>query len=48
LGCHPVAVHIYTQEQHRTTQLTNDNTQKKKITSEQHKYRLMWKMEEWK
>jgi len=26
LGCHPVAVHIYTQEQHRTTQLTNDNT----------------------
>ena len=33
LGCHPVAVHIYTQTIHRTT----------KITTEQHKYKLMWK-----
>jgi len=33
LGCHPVAVHIYTQTIHRTTQ----------ITTEQHKYNLMWK-----
>jgi len=24
LGGHPVAVHTYTQEQHRTTQLTNE------------------------
>jgi len=32
LGCHPVAVHIYTQTIHRTTQ----------ITTEQHKYKLMW------
>jgi len=28
MGCHPVAVHIYTQTVHRTTQ----------ITTEQHKY----------
>jgi len=28
LGCHPVAVHIYTQEQHRTTQLTNEQHKK--------------------
>jgi len=33
LGCHPVAVHIYTQKIYRTTQ----------ITTEQHKYKLMWK-----
>ena len=33
LGCHPVAVHIYTQTIHRSTQ----------ITTEQHKYKLMWK-----
>jgi hypothetical protein len=33
LGCHPVAVHIYTQTIHRTTQ----------ITTEQQKYKLMWK-----
>jgi hypothetical protein len=26
LGCHPVAVHIYTQALHRTTQITTDNT----------------------
>jgi hypothetical protein len=31
--CHPVAVHIYTQTIHRTTQ----------ITTEQHKYKVMWK-----
>jgi hypothetical protein len=33
LCCHPVAVHIYTQTIHRT----------KQITTEQHKYKLMWK-----
>ena len=31
MGCHPVAVHIYTQTIHRTTQ----------ITTEQHKCKLM-------
>jgi hypothetical protein len=33
IGCHPVAVHIYTQTIHRTTQ----------ITTEQHKQQLMCK-----
>jgi len=35
LGCHPVAVHIYTQTIHRTTQIT---TEKHKITTNVEKF----------
>ena len=38
--CHPVAVHIYTQN---NTQNKTNNNRTTQITTEQHKLQLMWK-----